>query len=42
MEEAIHNLVRQKVCEVLTLCGLKNGNNKQLKEEIINISRIGK
>jgi hypothetical protein len=42
MEEAIQNLVRQKICEVLTLCGISDGNDEQFKEEVVRISRIGK
>jgi hypothetical protein len=41
MEEAIENLVRQMMCELLILCGLSDHNYEQLKLEIVNISRLG-
>jgi hypothetical protein len=41
MEEVIQNLVRQKIREVLKVCGISNGTDEQFKEEIVRISSTG-
>jgi hypothetical protein len=41
MEEVIRNLVRQKIREVLKVCGISNGNDEPFKKEIVRISRTG-
>jgi hypothetical protein len=40
MEEVIQNLVRQKIREVLKVCGISNSNDEQFKEEIVRISKL--
>ena len=42
MEEAIQDLVRQKIREVLVHCGISDSSDEPFKEEIVHISRSGK
>jgi hypothetical protein len=41
MEEAIQILIAQKICELLTLCGISDCSDKLIKQYILSISNFG-